>query len=216
MSMKNILKEWRQFINEGSINPVGATISAQGIVVAKLNDVSEVLSLQQKIKKGEEFSYIPEEKLHITMLHQNVGKQLKKDGVAFGNLSGSKIRGEIQTYDFGTFVDITFEDKMYVADADGKRSVFIKCDKGTNDRLAAHIKQRFVENYNSRNPDATISEAQFEKARNEIEKGPRHFHISLANNGVPDEQGFAKTGDSVALVHVATVTEYTPGKDDEV
>jgi len=215
MSMKNILNEWRSFLKEG-VGTTGGQVKAQGIVKANLSDISFIKQKQSEIKLGDEYHPISDDKLHITMLHQNVGKQLKKNGVAYDGLSGGKISKEIQKYDFGSVVDVSFDEKLYVAEADGKKSVFIKCDASTQTMLTDYIKKRFVENYNSVHPDATISEADFEKARSEIEKGAREFHVSLANNGVPDEQGFAKTGDSVALVHVATVTEYTPGKDDEV
>ena len=97
---------------------------------------------------------------------------------------------EIQKYDFGTVVDVSFDETLYVAEADGKKSIFIKCDATTQTMLTDYIKKRFVENYNSVHPDATISEAAFEKARSEIEKGAREFHVSLANNGVPDELSY--------------------------
>tara|TARA_Y100000816_G_scaffold285737_1_gene265811 strand:+ start:311 stop:934 length:624 start_codon:yes stop_codon:yes gene_type:complete len=202
--MKLIMESWREFLNEADEekNKTAGNVVAQGIIAAKLDNKGFLIKQRDEfVKNNSEYTKVPDDKLHITLLHQNLGKQLKANGVAFADLSNSKIAKEIRTYKFPNIETVTFEKDIYVAEAGGKKSVYVKVDSSSNKKLETFIAKHFVEQYNQKNPDKKITPAQFEEARNTLEKGERIFHVSLANTGS------GKPGESVALVHVEGVSK---------
>jgi hypothetical protein len=204
--MKLIMESWRSFLSEADdkqeTRNTAGNVVAQGIIAAKLENKDFLIKQRDEfIKNNEEYTAVPDDKLHITLLHQNLGKQLKTDGLAFADLSNSKIAKEIRSYKFPNIETVTFEKDIYVAAAGGKKSVYVKVDSSSNTKLEDYIVKHFVEQYNQKNPDKTIKPEDFKKARNTIEEGKRIFHVSLANTGT------GKPGESVALVHVEGVSK---------